>query len=138
MTPRALDHVTTRAKRQWDQTHSRGPIARLFRSLGAMKSASAVWICRHASGDWDGAHCRGEVVQAWRYDGSGLAQVEHLPELDHLNAIASATPVISFCLNETGDRMIYQEWNGPRAGFGAILALKGTGSWCTEKHAWVS
>ena len=103
-----------------------------------MVPASAVWIRQYESGDWDGAHCRGEVVQAWRYDTGGLAPVEHVPELDHSSAIASRTPVISFCLNEAGDRMIYQEWNGPRAGFGAILTLRATGAWSTEKHSWIS
>lgn len=134
----ALDYASARAKRQWDQTHACGPFAWLFRRLGVMKPASAVWICQYGGGDWDGAHCRGEVVQAWRYDASGLAPVEHMPKLDCSSAIASTTPVISFCLNEADGRMIYEEWNGPRAGVGAILAHKGTGEWMTERRAWIS
>lgn len=134
----ALQYATSRAKRQWDQTHSRSPLAWLFRRLGATRRVSAVWICQYGSGDWQKAHCHGQVLHTWRYDGSGLAQVEHLPELDHSSAIASTTPVISFCLGQAAERMIYQEWNGGRAGFGALLALKSTGDWAVEKHAWIS
>jgi hypothetical protein len=77
-------------------------------------------------------------VNVWRYNSGGLAQVDRLPELDESNTIASATPVIRFCLDETGERMVYQEWYGLRAGFGAILALNRKREWGTERQVWKS
>ena len=136
--PVALDYARARAKRQWDYTHSHGPFAWLFRRIGAMKPVTGVWICQYASADWDRAHCTGEAIRVWRYDAEGLTSVDCTPELDKSNAIASATPVISFCLDETAERMIYQEWYGLRAGFGSVLALNKGGDWVTEKHAWIS
>jgi len=103
-----------------------------------MKPVTGVWICQYASADWDRAHCTGEAIRVWRYDAEGLTSVDCTPELDKSNAIASATPVISFCLDETAERMIYQEWYGLRAGFGSVLALNKGGDWVTEKHAWIS
>ncbi len=46
---------------------------------------------------------------------------------------------MGFCLDDTGERMIYQEWNGLRAGFGAILVLKkDSGKWVAQGCSWVS
>jgi hypothetical protein len=133
----ALDYATTRAKREWGLSHSRGPSAWLFRRLGAMRAIGAVWICQHTDGDWARADCMGQPERVWRYDDSGLKQVDRLPELDK-SAIASTTPVIRFCLNETVGRMIYVEWHGLRAAFGAIMALNKDGQWIVEKDAWRS
>src|SRR5258707_1188083 len=87
------------------------------------EARSGVWIRQYATGDWDKTHFKGQVEQVWRYDANGFALVGHVPELDRSNSITSTTPVISFCLDEAARRMIYQEWTGGRAGFGAILAL---------------
>lgn len=78
------------------------------------------------------------MEQAWRFDANGLTPVDRLPELDKSSAIASTTPVISFCLDDMAKRMIYVEWNGLRAGSGAILALQKSGQWTMERHAWIS
>ena len=134
----ALDYAQSRARREWDHTHSRGPFAWLFRRLGAMRPVRGIWIRQYRDGDWETMHCKGEVVQSWRYDADGLTVVDELPELDQTNAIASTTPVISFCVDEPAGRMIYQEWHGVRAGHGCILAHKGNGEWVTEKHGWIS
>lgn len=134
----ALDYAQARAKRNWDYTHSRGPLAWLFRCAGAMNPVRAVWIRRYADGDWATAHCKGEAIQTWKYDANGLMCVDDIPELDRASAIASTTPVISFCVNDASNRMIYQEWQGVRAGYGCILARKTNGEWVTEKHGWKS
>jgi hypothetical protein len=133
----ALDYATARAKREWEVAQSRGLSVWILRRLGAMKPISGVWICQHADGDWDGAHCKGQPQQVWRYDDKGFAPVDHLPELDK-SAIASTTPVIRFCWNETVGRMIYTEWHGMRAGWGAILTRNKGGQWLVEKDAWRS
>ncbi len=134
----ALDYVKARAKREWDYTHSRGLFAWLSRHLGTMKPVSGVWIRQYATGDWDKTHFKGQVEQVWRYDANGFALVDHVPELDRSNSITSTTPVISFCLDEAARRMIYHEWTGGRAGFGAILALSEDGKWVTEKTLRIS
>ena len=103
-----------------------------------MQRISGVWICQYASADWSGVHCTGQVLSVWRYNSEGLTQVDRPPELDKSNAIASKTPVISFCLDEAAERMVYQEWYGLRAGFGAVLALDKKRKWVTERHAWIS
>ena len=82
--------------------------------------------------------CKGEVVSIWRYDSDGLMVVDEVPELDQTSAIASTTPVISFCIDEAAGRMIYQEWHGVRAGHGSILACSKAGKWVTEKRGWIS
>lgn len=134
----ALDYVKARAKREWDDTHSRGLWAWLFRRLGAMKSVQGVWVQQYRDGDWETVHCRGEAVQTWRYDADGFTHVDDIPELDKMSAIASTTPVISFCVHEAADRMIYEEWRGVRAGHGAILARQKNGEWAAERRAWIS
>ena len=103
-----------------------------------MRPVRGVWIRQYRDGDWETVHCKGEVIQSWRYDADGLTVVDEVPELDHASAIASATPVISFCVDETGGRMIYQEWHGVRAGHGCILTQTAKGEWVTEKHGWIS
>lgn len=134
----ALDYAQSRAKREWDYSHSRGPFAWLFRRLGAMRPVRCVWIREYRDGDWESAHCRGEVIRSWKYDADGLSIVEGAPESDQSSAIASATPVISFCVDETGGRMIYQEWRGARSGRGCVLARLASGEWVTEKNGWIS
>jgi hypothetical protein len=134
----ALDYAQSRAKREWEQTHSRSPLAWLFRRLGAMRPVSGVWIRQYRDGDWESVRCKGEVIRSWKYDADGLTIVSDVPELDRMSAIASTTPVISFCVDETAGRMIYQEWHGVRAGHGCILARRGNGEWATEKHGWIS
>jgi hypothetical protein len=77
-------------------------------------------------------------MHVWRYDAGGLAEVDSLPDLDKTSAIASTTPVIEFCLDETGKRMVCTEWNGPRAGSGLILTLQKNGKWAAGGHGWIS
>ena len=134
----ALDYVERRARQEWDYTHSRGPFAWLFRCLGAMRPARGVSIQQYRDGDWKTGACKGEVIQTWRYDADGLTVVDEVPELDRTSAIASTTPVISFCVDETAGRMIYQEWHGGRAGYGCILARRESGKWVLEKYGWRS
>ena len=134
----ALDYVKARAKRQWDFTHSRGVWARLFRRAGAMKPAQGVWIKQYREGNWQIAMCFGEVSQIWRFDGDGLTLVDRMPELDRESAIASTTPWIGFCVDETGDRMIYEEVRGVCAGHGCILARGQSGEWEVERHGFIS
>jgi hypothetical protein len=134
----ALDYAQGRAKREWDYTHSRGPFAWLFRRLGAMRPVRCVWIQEYRDGDWESPNCKGEVIRSWRYDADGLNVVEEVPELDQASPTASTTPVISFCVDETGGRMIYEEWHGVRAGHGCVLARSASGEWVTEKPGWIS
>jgi hypothetical protein len=134
----ALNYAQSQAKRVWDYTHSRGLFAWLFRRLGAMRPVRGVWIRQYRDGDWETVHCEGEVIQSWRYDADGLTTVDEVPELDRTSAIASKTPVISFCVDETAGRMIYEEWRGVLAGHGQILARRGNGEWVTEKCGWKS
>jgi len=134
----ALDYVRSRAKREWDYAHSRGLFARFFKRIGAMKPAEGVWVRQYADGDWQSAHCKGEVIQIWRYDATGFTSASEIPALDQTTAIASTTPVISFFLDEHTKRMIYQEWHGPRAGHGVVLALTKGGHWKIDGEAWIS
>lgn len=78
------------------------------------------------------------MIRSWKYDADGLSVVERTPEFDQFRAIASTTPVISFYVDETGGRMIYQEWHGARSGRGGVLARIASGEWVTEKHGWIS
>ena len=103
-----------------------------------MKPVRGVWICQYSNADWEKVRCVGEIVQVWRYDAKGLIPVDSAPDLDKRNAIASETPVISFCLDESTKRMVYQEWYGLRAGFGSILKLNQREAWVMEKHGWIS
>jgi hypothetical protein len=103
-----------------------------------MQPVQAVWIQEYADGDWETVHCQGDVIRTWRYDAEGLTSVEELPELDRTSAIASTTPVISFCVDETGGRMIYHQWHGVRAGHGCILACTKDGKWAAAKCGWKS
>ena len=107
----ALDHSLCRAKGIWEHTHAHGPIARLWRKIGLMNAVHGIWICRYAEGDWNTAHFAGEPVQIWRYGSDGLKSVNSLPPLD-LRSYRSKTPVLRFCIDETGQRMIYTEWHG--------------------------
>jgi hypothetical protein len=113
-------------------------MAWLFRRIGAMKPIRAVWIRQYMDGDWENAHFKGEAARTWKYDADGLIVVDAMPEPDDASAIASTTPVVSFCADETGNRMIYVEWHGRRAGGGRILARKENGKWVSEKDAWIS
>jgi hypothetical protein len=132
----ALDHAVRRAQMLWDFTHSRGPIARLLRWFGGMVPVDGVWICRYADGDWKAAHFLGDPVQIWRYDGDGLKVVESLPQLD-MKQIGSKTPVLRFCVDETGWQMIYTEWHGGIAGRGWIMQANEAGRW-KERVVWIS
>src|SRR5262245_7179152 len=129
----ALDYVQSRAKQEWEYTHSRGLFAWLFRLLGATRPVRGVWIQQYRDGNWDTVGCKGEVVRTWRYDDDGLTVVDEVPELDRTSAIASTTPVISFCVDEAAGRMIYHEWRGGRSGHGCVLARNQDGKWVIEK-----
>jgi Ankyrin repeats (many copies) len=130
MTP-AIEFVQKRAKREWDSSRSRTPLAWFFRLIGAMKVVEAVWIFEYADGDLNTGVCEGEPKHISRYDANGLATVEKLPELDK-SAIASTTPVIHFYFDEATRRMIYEEWHGLRSASTFIMALK-DGKWTAEK-----
>jgi hypothetical protein len=134
----ALDYIEPQAKREWDYTHSRSLLGWLFRCIGAMRPVQGVWVRQYRDGDWETAHCTGEPFQTWRYDAEGFTLVDDIPQLDTKSAIASMTPIISFCVDEAAERMIYQEWHGVRAGYGAILSRKKSGEWITERGVWKS
>lgn len=132
----AFDYIQCQAKRQWDHSHSPGLLTRLFLRLIASRKIRGVWIEQYWEGNWESGRLKGEAIQAWRYDADGLTVVERLPELDKSSPIASTTPVISFCVDESAARMIYQEWHGGRAGFGYILAHRGNGEWYPVTNGW--
>jgi hypothetical protein len=134
----ALDYAAGCAKRHWNYSNSRGLLARLFRRVGTIRSLDGIWICRHALGDWSNARCTGEPVETWCYDDSGLRTVDGLPAIDLTGAIVSRTPVLSFCLDDRAQRMIYVEWYGVRVGSGQILRAKQNGKWVTEQLVWIS
>lgn len=133
-----MDYVRAEAKRTWDISHARGLVAWLLRRLGVMRPAQGVWIQQFADGNWEAAHCHGEAIQTWRYDADGFTPVGDVPELDKMSAIASTTPVVKFCVDGTGERMIYQEWHGVRAGHGCVLTRRTGGDWAAEGASWKS
>lgn len=128
----ALEHALGRAKGIWDYTHRTGPISRFLRRMGVGRTVTAIWICRHTDGDWDKAKLAGEPAEIWRYDGDGLTVVDALPTVD------LTTPVLRFCEDESGQRMIYTEWNGPLSAVGLVMRANEKGWWTVEKRAWMS
>ena len=132
-----IEHAGTQAKREWDYSHSRGLPSWFLRTIGATRRIKCVWINEYSEGDWNTAPCRGKPIRIWRYEAKGLMRADERSELDH-SAIASRTPMISFCADAAAERMIYQEWHGVRAEHGSILVQKGNGQWATEKCAWIS
>jgi hypothetical protein len=137
----ALDYAIEKAKEIRDAGHARGPFTWLLRRFrpGAMRPVDGVWICQHAKGNWATANCEGEPTQVWRFEGDDAVIVASLPDLDMTSATASTTPHISFCVDDAGKRMIYEEWYGGRAGMGSIMAIKKNGKWAeVERGGWVS
>ena len=130
----AIDYAKNRAKKIWDSSRSRSPVAGLLRLVGASKAVTGVWICEYAAGDLNTAVFKGEPKQIRRYDASGYALVERLPELDK-SAAASTTPVIHFCVDKSARRMICQEWHGLRVAPAFVLVLKDNGKWFVETIA---
>jgi hypothetical protein len=134
---KSLEHALGRAKGIWDYTHRTGPISRFFRRIGMARTVTAIWICRHIDGDWDKAKLASEPTEIWRYDGDGLTVVGELPTLD-LGRSMSSTPVLRFCEDELGQRMIYTEWNGRLSAVGLVMRANERGWWTIEKRAWMS
>jgi hypothetical protein len=130
----ALDYAKNRAKKIWDSSRSRSPLAGLLRLIGASKVVTGVWICEYAGSDLNTAVFTGKPKQIWRYDANGFELVEQLPELDKSTA-ASITPVIHFCVDETSRRMICQEWHGLRVAPAFIMVLEDNGKWFVETLA---
>jgi len=130
----AIDYAKNRARKIWDSSRSRSPLAGLLRLIGASKPVTGVWICEYAGSNLNIAVFKGEPKQIWRYDASGFASVEQLPELDKSMA-ASTTPVIHFCADESARRMICQEWHGLRVSPAFISVLKDNGKWFVETLA---
>jgi hypothetical protein len=133
----ALNHALGRAKGIWDYAHRTGLISRFLRRIGVGRTVTAIWICRHTDGDWDKAKLAGEPAEIWRYDGDGLAVVDALPTLD-LSRSMSSTPVLRFCEDESGQRMIYTEWSGRLSAVGLIMRANEKSWWTIEKRAWMS
>ena len=132
-----IEYIADRARNAWRSSRSKGLIARFFRLIGAANSAEVIYIAEYEHGNWDTAHCLGDPVRVWAYRGFELEELEAVGELDQKNAIASKTPLIRYCLDENGQRMIYTEWNGRRAGYGCITKRVGE-YWTSEGRSWIS
>lgn len=132
-----IKYVADRAHYAWRTSHSKGLIARIFRLIGAANPADVIYVAEHEAGNWDTAQCVGDPVRVWAYRGDEFEQLDAVGELDQVNAIASRTPVIRYCLDENGQRMIHTEWNGRRAGYGHIMRRVGE-DWKSEGRSWIS
>ena len=126
-----INFIVMKAQNEWKESHSRKLSRRFFRMLGALNPAEIIYICEYAEGDFEKAKCRGKPISIWQYDGSTFEQIEQVGDLDRSSAIASKTPVISYCINETTDRMIYTVWHGGRAAYGIIL-VSDKGEWVRD------
>ena len=135
----ALDFVKTRAEREWRLTHSRDFLSRLFRFLLRKRPVDVIYVEQYGAGDWASGRCQGKAVGAWKLDTQGFAAIDAVGELDRSSPIATATPVIRFHVDDPPLRMIYEEWHGGRAGYGAILRFdRSANAWQTERMAWRS
>ena len=129
--------VSERAHNVWMASQSKSFVARLLRVLGAARPADIIYIEEYNTGDWNMAHCIENPVRVWAYKGDEFEEIEAVDKLDKTNAIASRTPVIRYCLDENGQRMIYTVWYGIRAGNGHIMKRVGE-DWKSEGRSWIS
>jgi hypothetical protein len=132
---KALSYVESRAKANWDFAHSRGLLYRLYRFVFRVRPLVVIWIEQY---EWDRDNWGCRVIRCWRYDANGLTRVDEIGEIDISSAIASATPVISFCVDPEDQRMVYSESHGRRAGGEWVLKLQEDGNWTSERMPWVS
>ncbi|QDT96275.1 hypothetical protein [Gimesia aquarii] len=130
-------HVVEIVKGIWSSANARwDPIMWFFRMIGAAQTVDAVFVIEYGSGDWEHPLCKGEPDQIWKYDGSNFVTIEEMPDLVH-GSISTKTPIVRYCINNKGSKMILNTFYGYRSGIGTVLEEKG-GKWIRRGPAWRS
>jgi hypothetical protein len=131
------DFIAQRARSKWAAGRSKGVLATLFRLLGTSRPIEVIYIAEYVTGDWEEAQCRGNPVRVWAFRGGEFESIEAIGTLDRSNPICSATPIIRFWMSTDGQSMVFNSWNGFRAGYGHILLKEGS-HWRSQGRKWVS